>query len=344
MTVADLMGKLTGVLEGGVRDVRVPPRYPIVAVEIAPDRITAVRVAVDRRSGRPQLRAVESRPLPEGAIETSLTRPNILLPEAVLTALASIFSKLGTVDSRISLLIPDHLARVAILPFATIPRTRRELAELVRFRMAKSLPFKPEEAVMDLMILGGGVAPGPSGASVLAAFIHRAVLQQYEMLLSGAGYWPGLVALSTFELYNLFRPHLQARRDPDRDALLLNVTPHYLSVLVFRGEDLIFYRCKPHGADPGKNPDGLTEIRREIYTSLAFYQEKLLGRGIGRAHVRATGLAPDEVREAVAAETGCETDLLEPLQVLPIAGGLAIDPEEAARLAPAAGAAVGRRP
>jgi type IV pilus assembly protein PilM len=344
VTVADVMGRLTSLVEGGALDSRVPPRYPAVAVEIAPDRITAVRVAADRRSGQVRLRAVESRPLPDGTIEVSLTRPNILAPEAVLTALASIFAKLGTVDSRLSLLLPDHVARVAILPFATIPRTRRELTELVRFRMSKSLPFKAEEAAMDLMLLGGPSAPGPAGASVLAAFIHRAVLQQYESILTGAGYWPGLVGLSTFELYNLFRPLLTSQRVPDRDALLLNVTTQYLSIIIFRDEDLIFYRCKPHGTDPGNGSDGLAEIRREIYTSLAFYQEKLLGRGIGRAYVRAAGLPADQVREAVAAETACEVDHLDALPVLPAVESLALDAEEAVLMAPAAGAAAGRRP
>ena len=40
-----------------------PPRYPGAAVEIAPDRVTAVRLAVDRKGGKMRLAAVESRPI-----------------------------------------------------------------------------------------------------------------------------------------------------------------------------------------------------------------------------------------------------------------------------------------
>src|SRR3989454_12133608 len=184
-----------------------PPRYPGAAVEIAPDRVTAVRLAVDRKGGKMRLAAVESRPLPVGAVEVALTRPNILQPAELLEALRSIFVKLAPRDHRVSLLLPDDVARVALLGFAALPKTRRELADLVRFRMSKSLPFKPEDAVMDLMVLGGsGPRPGANAASVLAAFVHRAVLDQYESLFAACGYWPGLVSLSTFELFNLFRP------------------------------------------------------------------------------------------------------------------------------------------
>ncbi|MEK7730273.1 MAG: hypothetical protein AAB363_00285, partial [Planctomycetota bacterium] len=130
-----------------------PPRYPLVAVELAPDRVTAVRLAADRKSGRLRLEAVQTRPVPDGAIEVSLTKPNILDPKAVAAAVTEALHRLGPKDHRVSVLLPDDVARVALLGFATLPKTRRELADLVRFRMAKSLPFKPEEAVMDLMVL-----------------------------------------------------------------------------------------------------------------------------------------------------------------------------------------------
>src|SRR5213594_4742340 len=320
-----------------------PPRYPGAAVEIAPDRVTAVRLAVDRKGGKMRLAAVESRPLPVGAVEVALTRPNILQPAELLEALRSIFVKLAPRDHRVSLLLPDDVARVALLGFTALPKTRRELFDLVRFRMSKSLPFKPEEAYLDLMVLGGGAPrPGTSGASVLAAFVHRSVLEQYESLLVACGYWPGLVSLSTFELFNLFLPLFARKKTPDRDSLVLNVTRHYLSVLILRDTHVIFYRCKPHMT--AANGDTLGDVRREIYTSLAFYQEKLLGRGIGRVFLRCAGMPPEMIREAAGAETGGEVEVLDPLAVVPLNGAPPISPEVAALIAPAIGAAAGRTP
>jgi len=317
-----------------------PPRYPGVAVEIAADRVAGVRLAVDRKAGRMQLAAAESRPLPEGAIDVSLTRPNILDAPAVMQALHDVFVKLAPRDHRLSLLLPDDVARVSLLGFATLPKTRRELADLVRFRMAKSLPFKPEEASLDLMLLGGSSARGASAASVLAVFVHRPVLEQYESLLSACGYWPGLVSLSSFELFNLFRRTFAGKKAVDRDSLVLNVTAHYLSVLILREADVIFYRCKPHPA--GDESATLTDVRRELYTSLAFYQEKLLGRGIGRVFLRCDGLPLEPIREAAGAETGGIVEVLDPLEIVPKNGGPAMTPEQATHLAPAIGAVYGR--
>jgi hypothetical protein len=342
MAIGDRVKGLGALFEGGLKPPRLPS-YPSVAVEIAPDGIVAVRVALDRKSGRVVMRQVERRSLPPGAIEPSLNRPNILMDEPVALAVADALSKLSPPDHRVSILIPDQVARVAHLSFVALPRTRRELAELVRFRMAKSLPFKPEEAVMDLMLLNGGaaVAPAPAGASVLAVFLHKAVLEQYEGLFTRIGYWPGLVGLSSFELFNLFRPRLETESG-SKDALLLNVTADYLTLLIFSGERLVFYRCKAHPSDGGPE-ESLKAVGREVYTSLAFYQEKLLGRGIDRAFLRASGMPRDGVLRAVASELACPVAWLELGQMLTVADTVVLDDEGAARAAPGAGAVAGRR-
>src|SRR5947208_13695346 len=132
-----------------------PPRYPSVALEITPARVTGVRLDHDRKTGRRRLAAVESRDLFEGAIEVSLTRPNVQQPEAVRLVVEQVLHGLSPEDHRVSLLLPDDVARVALLGFAALPKTRRGLLDLVRFPMSKSLPFQPEEAAVDLIGLEG---------------------------------------------------------------------------------------------------------------------------------------------------------------------------------------------
>jgi len=83
-------------------------------------------------------------------------------------------------------------------------------------------------------------------------------------------------------------------------------------------------------------------VRRELYTSLAFYQEKLLGRGIGRVFLRCAGLPLEPIREAAGAETGGEVEILDPFSVIPPNGGPPVPPEQAAIVAPAIGAVAGR--
>jgi type IV pilus assembly protein PilM len=344
VTVQDLIKGVTRFLEGGALDSPRQPRYPDAAIEITPDRVIGVRLSQDRKTGRTDLQRVDSEPLPEGAIESSLVKPNILIPEPVSLAIRSVLSRVAHGDHRVSLIIPDHVARVAIFGFTSVPHTRRELADLVRFRMAKSLPFKSEDAVMDVTVLGrgAGAGPTPSGVSILAAFIKRTVLEQYEALVLKAGYWPGLVGLSTLELYNLFRARIAGERGDEKDMLLMNLTRHDLTLLIFRGEELIFYRCKPHPPGSG-GEEKIAALRREVYTSFAFYQEKLLGRGIGRAYLRSVGVPQEAVREVVARETGCQLESLDLLQRLSVAEGLEIEPFTATEASAAVGAVAGRR-
>jgi type IV pilus assembly protein PilM len=338
MSLKERLERVRVMFEGTSLDSRLPPAYPPAAVEFSPDGIAGVRVARERRGGRPVIRAAAWRELPPGSLAASLIRPNILDAEAVGKALDEVLLAVAPGEHKVSLLLPDHAARVSLLSFAALPGTRKELAEMVRFRIAKGLPFKAEEAVMDLMPLSatGATATG----SVLALFMHRPILEQYESLLTTRGYWPGLVGLSTLELFNLFR----SRLDPgahERDLLMLNLTQQYLALVILSAGSIIFYRCKPHAAGaPGGDFGG---VRREIYTSLAFYQEKLLGRGLGRAWLRVSGLPAESAAAAVREEAGCPVEVLHLGEALPSGEGVAIDEDGMSRLAPAAGAVVGRR-
>jgi Tfp pilus assembly PilM family ATPase len=336
------LDRMRALFDGTTLDSRLAPAYPSLAIEIDPDRIAGVRLHPDRKDGRVVVRRAAWSDLPAGCIEPSLSQPNIVDPKPVAKALDEVLRSLGSGEHRASLLLPDHVARVSILGFNVLPGTRRELQEMVRFRMAKSLPFKTEEAALDVMPLGGavGAAQGPVAGSVLAVFMHRPVLEQYESLLLTRGYWPGLVALSTFELFNLFRKRLE-EGDHGTDRLLLNLTRRYLSILILSRGQILFYRCKPHASGTDLTAD-VTGLRRELYTSLAFYQEKLLGRGIGAAWLRASGVPAEPILEAVRAETGCAAALLRLADRVTPGDSVALDPEQADLVAPAVGAAAGR--
>ena len=343
MTVEELIGRARRLFEGSALDAPAQPRYPPVAVEISPDRILGVRLAQEKKNGGLRLQRVASESLPEGAIEPSLTKPNILAPEPVSLALGAVLSSIARGEHRISLLLPDQVARVAILGFVSLPRTRRELLDLVRFRMAKSLPFKSEAAAVDLMVLdGGGAGPSTAGASVLAVFINRPVLEQYEDLLIRKGYWPGLVGLTSIELCNLYRDRIGMSPGGDKDVLLMNITRHDMTLLIFRGPGLIFYRCKPHPAGAA-GEETIAALRREVYTSFAFYQEKLLGRGIGRAFLRSVGIPLEAVRDVVAGEAGCPLETLDLHDRVKMTEGVQVGSDEANEATPAVGAVAGRR-
>ena len=343
MGLKDSLERLRVLLDGTSLDSPLPPPFPPAAVEIAPERVSGVRVVHDRRSRRMVVKAAAWRDLPPGAVEATLVRPNVRDAAAVGTALDEVLKAVAPGEHKVSLLLPDAAARVALLTFPTLPGTRRELEELVRFRMTKSLPFKADEAAMDLMPLRAAVGAGamPGAGAVMAVFLHRPILEQYEELLTSRGYWPGLVGLSTLELFNLYRSMIGAGTQ-DRDLMLLNLTHRDLSLLIASAGKVIFYRCKSLPVGEEGRPD-LQSVRREIYTSLAFYQEKLLGRGLGRVWLRSAGMDAEVVAAAVREEAGTAVEVLSLSQVLHLGEATGLDEAGAALLAPAAGAVAGRR-
>lgn len=289
------------------------------------------------------VKAAAWRDLPKGAIEATLARPNVRDEAAVGAALDEVLKAVAPGEHKVSLLLPDAAARVSILTFPALPGTRRELEEMVRFRMTKALPFKADEAAMDLVPLGDAIGAGamPGAGAVMAVFLHRPILEQYESLMTARGYWPGLVGLSTLELFNLYRSMLGTNVQ-ERDLMLLNLTYRDLSLLIASRGKVIFYRCKNLPAGPDGQPD-LQAVRREIYTSLAFYQEKLLGRGLSRVWLRAAGMDSAAVAAAVREEAGALVEVLSLSQVLHLGEAMGLDESGTSLLAPAAGAVAGRR-
>ena len=343
MGLKEQLERLRVLFDGTSLDSPLPPPFPPAAVEIGPERVSGVRVVRDRRSKRMVVKAAAWRDLPAGAVEATLVRPNVKDEVAVGAALDEVLKAVAPGEHKVSLLLPDAAARVAILTFPSLPGTRRELEEMVRFRMTKALPFKAEDAAMDLMPLGAAVGSGatPGAGAVMAVFLHRPILEQYEALLTARGYWPGLVGLSTLELFNLYRA-LISTGTAERDLMLLNLTHRDLSLLIGSGGKIIFYRCKNLPVGEGGLPD-IQAVRREIYTSLAFYQEKLLGRGLGRVWLRTAGMDPQPIAAAVREEAGTNVEVLSLSQVLYLGEAMDLPETGSALLAPAAGAVAGRR-
>ena len=344
MGLKQQLERLRVLFEGTSLDSPLPPPFPPAAIEIGPERVSGVRVVRDRRSKRMVVKAAAWRDLPEGAVEATLVRPNVKDVAAVGAALDEVLKAVAPGEHKVSLLLPDASARVAILTFPSLPETRKELEEMVRFRMTKSLPFKAEDAAMDFVPLGAPAGAGaiPGAGAVMAVFLHRPILEQFEGLLTSRGYWPGLVGLSTLELFNLYRALLGPNASHERDLMLLNLTHRDLSLVIASAGKIIFYRCKSLPVGEGGLPE-IQAVRREIYTSLAFYQEKLLGRGLGRAWLRTAGMDPQPVAAAVREEAGTAVEILSLSQVLHLGEAMGLEESGAALLAPAAGAVAGRR-
>ena len=326
--------------------VSLPPPVPGLGVEISPTRVAVVNVK--KVKGGFRCLGHGFAPLPEGTVVSALLKCTIADPDALVVAVRRALEAAGAKPGRASLTLPDVAGRVSVMSVPGLPRSRAQAEELIRFRVKRSLPFRPEDLVVSFTRLpqqGGNGAGGVDAADqVLAVMAVRSVIEQHERTLAGAGLRIGVVSLATLEVGNLCRADL-ARLAADsaggRDALLVNCEPDYCTVELFRSGEPVFFRCKIHSA-AGEEEDvasRLMTLRREMSSSMSYFSEKL-GSVLPLPALLRNQDPLAEGIEAVLEEVG-----LSPVRPVEVSGRVAILDGPASlgdRLAPALGVTAGR--
>lgn len=332
-------------LAPGPRPPRLKPRLPLTAVQVAPGRISAVRLAPPpfRKRGADPRRVVAAHRevgLPPGVLIPILTRPHLIDAAPLAAAVEAVLGEVAPRETRISVVLPDSTARVSILKFGRMPATRQEVLELIRFRMQKVLPFRLEEAALNFQLLSNGTE---EETEFLVALIQRPVLFQYERLFSARDLVPGLVDLDSFNLANLLARGGGIGAADTGDRTLVNAAEGYLTVLFFRDGRLNFYRCKQLSDEERALPERLhAVIRRELASCAAYYREHLSGAGMIAAAVRVVEGEAGVILGVVQEEMGCPAQILDPSRLVVLPPGAGASDALWQRLAPAVGAALGR--
>ena len=93
----------------------------------------------------------------------------------------------------LTLLIPDPVVRVFILPFETLPRRTDEALPLLRWRLKKSVPFDVDETVVSWMRQTGK----EDALEVVTAVARQRIVREYEEILEPLNAKPKVVLSST---------------------------------------------------------------------------------------------------------------------------------------------------
>jgi hypothetical protein len=289
-----------------------PP--PDAAIEIAADRVS-VAVAAERGGGLVvQSYAVE--PLPAGAVVASLTSSNIHDRAAVVSALRSALNRAGTRPRRVALVIPDLSAKVSLVRFDTLPARREDLDQLVRWQIKKASPFPLEEALVTS-------TPGARGADGSAEFLtvtaRRDVVAEYEAVCDELKIYPGLVDLATLSVVNLF---LGAADVPDSDWLVVHLRPDYTSIVIMRGEHVIFFRNRPEGDD--------ASIADLVHQTAMYYLDRLSGDRFSRVFLGGSGRvvgAVESARRSLEERLGASVEPIDPTRVASLTDRISVTPD-----------------
>ena len=165
-----------------------PAPRPLLACEILPDRVLAARASAQRDF----VEVHTARQLPAGAVNPSLTNPNISNPAAVSAVVADALAGLSGRSRDVIAVVPDAAVRTVLLEFDSLPQDAQETAGVIRFRLKKSLPFDVEKSVLSYH-----AQPAGTTMKVVVSVALASVVQEYEDVFVQAEYHPGLVLPST---------------------------------------------------------------------------------------------------------------------------------------------------
>jgi len=274
-----------------------PP--PDAAIEIAPERVSIA--VVGERSRRLVVEAYASEPLPPGAVVTSLTSPNIHNRTLVADALRTALEHAGVRPRRVALVIPDLAAKVSLVRFDTVPARREDLDQLVRWQVKKASPFPIEEAVVTWTPAGRNA---DGSAEFLVVTARRDIVAEYEAVCEQTKMYAGLVDLSTLSIVNLI---LGGRDVPQVDWLVVHLRPDYTSIVIMRGEHVIFFRNRPEGDQ--------ASIADLVHQSAMYYQDRLQGQRFARVFLGGSGRAGgavDSARRNLEERLGVSVEAIDP--------------------------------
>jgi Tfp pilus assembly PilM family ATPase len=302
-------------------------RPPSAALEIDARRVTAA--ILSKQGGAHVLSSYASEPLPAGAVEPALNAVNVHDAAALASAVRAVLDRLTPRPRRISLVLPDTVAKFSLLRFEKVPAKAEDLDQLIRWQIRKAAPFKIEDA--QLAWIPGVPLPG-GGREYFVTVARRDVVESYEQPCVAAGAHPGIVDVASVNLVNAVIA-LHDAEAPGPDWLLVHVGSNYGTVAVVRGRDVIFFRTRP-----AERSEDLADL---VHQTAMYHEDRLGGGGFSRV-VLAGGSsigpeAAERVRRDLEQRVGRPVEPLDFTGAVALRDRIAAGPDLLDTLAPAVG-------
>jgi len=299
----------------------VTPRFPNAALGLESGSASIVQLERGRQGFT--LRRAASMALPTDLIIPSFDETNLPDPAGLVAALSDLVTNAGLMRQRKwSVALPESAARTVILSLESAVSSRRELEEVLEWKVERGFGVPANE----LRLARTPLPPDANGrARYVATGVRLSVLQEYESVFKALGWTAGLILPR-----HIGEERWLIRNGHQGDSLLLTSHEHgFTSVLLRNNQPLILRSvlCEPEDCDD------------ELYRVLLFYRDRGAGgdeTAINRLLVIGENLNKTHVSEIVNETLGTDIRPLNASDVglmLP-AGELSFD-----RIAAAAGLA-----
>ena len=210
---------------------RTPP--PPHAFALGADSFVYGRMGKDRQG----LERVESCPLDEDWSQLGPVGVLHADRQQLAAALGTVLKRLEKPPARASLVVPNAWVRSIVLDIENLPRQRGEAEEVLRWRLKKLLPCRPEEVRLDWLRAG-------ENGRVLVLLALEKPLAGVEETFAAAGVQIGRIEPAALALTSLLPPESEA-------ALLATSEGRTLALVLVVGGRIALVRHKVLPPDPG---------------------------------------------------------------------------------------------
>ena len=239
---------------------------PRLAVEVRAEGVVAARA----EDAAALLTAVARGELAEGALAPGLKAGNVVDRAAVVAAVRKALDGVaGQGRGRdVTVVVPDAAARVLLLEFDELPSKAVEALPVVRFRLKKLLPFDVDEAVVSYQVM----ASAKGSVQVVAVAVPKSVLDEYEGVVTAAGYLPGAVLPSTLAA-------LAGLDETEVAALVVNAGPNGVTTAIVKGGVLLLHRSVDMAGDAAVERAAAVSLVDRESSAQEWAQQEAVGPG-----------------------------------------------------------------
>ena len=177
--------------------------------------------------------------------------------QPVADALAALLPRLEPRPKRASLIVPNGWVRHLVLELESVPRKPEEAEDVLRWRLKKLLPCRPEDVRLDYLPLG-------RAGRVLVELALERPLAALEAVFAAAGVTIGCIEPSVTALAGLVPADA-------RPALLVVIDQRSFTLVMISGNRLVLAR---HKALPADGVAAAALLTRELGRTLAHAREQ----------------------------------------------------------------------
>ena len=241
-------------------------RKIFTGIEICDSSVNVVKIVREKDKWR--LLQCENTLFPEETLRISYNKENIIDSNKFIeTIRKSLDSMYGRV-SYVGLSVPNKIAKISILKFDDLPKTKEEVQKMIAWQIKKTLRFPEENELISYYRL----KKAQDGKEKLFVTIgNKDVLKQYELELKKIPLKAKIIRPACVNQYNFFRNELPK----DGIVVYLGIYENYFVVFVFEDSMLNFCRSIKKGYS---DPNYLSEVDRTLHHYLILNPNKEIGK------------------------------------------------------------------